>query len=182
MAWTALSLSLGVPAGTAAPPFTLPGTGGGQVTLSQVLAGGLPVLLLFFHPGCRPCADLAGDVPRWQAELAGTVRFALIGSGTVAENRDWASRHELGDMAVQDWNEVAVLYRLTATPAAVLIDARGRTAGPAAGGTYAIRDLIADRRTGKQALLGRRPISGRRERLACRCGRRHGWRPSWQVV
>src|ERR1700678_597297 len=126
MAGTALSLSLGVPAGTAAPPFTLPGTGGGQVTLSQVLAGGLPVLLLFFHPGCRPCADLAGDVPRWQAELAGTVRVALVGSGTVAENRDWPSRHELGDMAVQDWNEVAVLYRLTATPAAVLIDARGR--------------------------------------------------------
>ncbi len=29
---------------------------------------------------------------------------------------------------------------------------------------------------------GRWLISGRRERLACRCCRRRGWRPSWQVV
>jgi hypothetical protein len=34
----------------------------------------------------------------------------------------------------------------------------------------------------KQVLLGCWLISGRRGRLACRCCRRHGWRPSWPVV
>jgi len=37
-------------------------------------------------------------------------------------------------------------------------------------------------RAGKQVLLGRWLISERRERLAYRCCRRRGWRPSWQVV
>jgi hypothetical protein len=37
-------------------------------------------------------------------------------------------------------------------------------------------------RAGKQVLLGRWLISGCRERVACRCCRGRGWRPSWQVV
>jgi hypothetical protein len=37
-------------------------------------------------------------------------------------------------------------------------------------------------RAEKQVLLGCWLISGRRERLACRCSRRRWWRPSWQVV
>ena len=37
-------------------------------------------------------------------------------------------------------------------------------------------------RAAKQVLLGRWLISERRERLTCRCCRRRGWRPSWQVV
>ena len=41
-------------------------------------------------------------------------------------------------------------------------------------------DLVE--RAEKQVLLGRWLISGRRECLVCRCCRRRGWRPSWQVA
>jgi len=133
----------GLGAGAAAPGFDLPSTEGGRVSLGEALSTGLPVLLMFFHPGCGPCKRLADDVPRWRADLAGAVRFVLIGSGTVEENRGWAGERQLGGMLVQDGNKVMAGYRLTGFPSAVLIDPGGRLAAPAAAGSYAVRDLIA---------------------------------------
>jgi methylamine dehydrogenase accessory protein MauD len=133
----------GLAAGAAAPGFDLPSTEGGRVSLGGVLSAGLPVLLMFFHPGCGPCERLAGDIPRWRAELVDAVRFVLIGSGTVEENQAWAGEHQLGGMLVQERNKVMAGYQLTGFPSAVLIDPRGRLAAPVAAGSYAVRDLIA---------------------------------------
>lgn len=139
----------GLPVGAVAPEFDLPATSGGHGTLGKALAEGLPLVLVFMHPGCRPCADLAGELPRWRERKAGVATFLVIGSGGVEANRDWADEHRLGDMLVQDGNEVAARYRVRGTPGAVLVDTDGRIATPVAGGSLAIRDLIIT--TGKRA-------------------------------
>ncbi|MFD1075660.1 peroxiredoxin family protein [Longispora fulva] len=135
----------GLPVDAVAPEFDLPATGGGRGTLDGALAAGLPVAVVFVHPGCRPCEDLAGELPRWRQRRAGAVTMLVIGSGAVDANAAWAAKHGVGDILVQDGNEIAARYRVRGAPSAVLVTADGRIGAPVAGGPLAIRDLLATR-------------------------------------
>lgn len=133
----------GLPVGTVAPEFDLPGIDGGRSTLDSLVAAGRPVALVFLYPGCDPCERLAAELPQWRQRRNGALTLVPVGSGGLAANTAWAREHNLGDMLVQDGIEVAVRYRTRGTPTAVLIDTHGRIAAPPARGPAEIRELLS---------------------------------------
>ena len=104
-------------------------------------------MLVFAHPGCGPCSVIAGELPRWQQRRAGVLDIAVIGSGGLDDNRNWADQHGLPWLLVQKTNEVGARYRLRSIPSAVLITPGGRIADPAAIGPEPVRHLLATAHT-----------------------------------
>jgi hypothetical protein len=127
----------GLPVGVPAPSIDLRLAAGGRGSLASALSAGLPVVLLFVHPGCSPCSRIVAELPRWRTRLSGKATILLIGRGSV---ESLAALD--GEILVQHGAEVAEGYLVRGTPAAVLVDAQGRIAAPLAVGTYAIRELL----------------------------------------
>ncbi|WP_405166519.1 redoxin domain-containing protein [Nocardia sp. NBC_01499] len=134
----------GLPIGEPAPTFELSDLNGERRSLGDALTAGKPVLLLFLHPGCTPCATVAAELPRWRQRLLDTTTIVVIGNNNPVASTQWAREHNVASMLVLDNTELIARYRLRGTPAAVLVDARGRIASPTRGGSYAIRDLVDD--------------------------------------
>jgi peroxiredoxin/uncharacterized membrane protein YphA (DoxX/SURF4 family) len=132
----------GLPVGTAAPEFTLPGIYGETLTLGALRAAGTPVMLLFTDPGCAPCRTLMPEVANWQREHAGRLAVAVVSSGSPEAVRVEAAEFGLRQVLVQPGNEVASAYRFIGTPGAVVVSADGRVATPVVGGVGGIRALL----------------------------------------
>ncbi len=113
---------VGLPVGSPAPDFSLPGGNGERLTLTTVRASGRPVLLIFTEPGCHPCASIAPDVRRWQLD-----HRAEMSVVTVVRQED---------------HPVVEAYRFTGPPSAVLIGADGLIASPVVVGPEPIRALV----------------------------------------
>jgi peroxiredoxin len=139
----------GLPPGSVAPEFDLPGSSGDRTSLQRLLDRGASVLLVFTHPGCDICAALAGELPRWQERLHARLTIAVIANGDVGENLAWGRGRGLADipLLVQSGNEAALRYRVRGTPSAVLVAADGRIAAPVARGPIAIRELLLSAKT-----------------------------------
>lgn len=133
----------GLPVGAEAPDFTLPDLDGELVTLADLRAPGLPVLLLFSHPACGPCAALLPEVGRWQQEQENELVVALISSGDPADDRARASEHGLVRVLRDGDDAVANAYGATGTPMALLLDSGGRVASDLVAGAEAIGRLVA---------------------------------------
>ena len=118
----------GLVVGSPAPPFTLPGLYGEQITLESILALDRPALLLFTDPACGPCNALS---------------LAVISRGTADQNRAKAREHGLGSVLLDSDLAIYGAYEIPATPAAVLVDAEGRIASHAAAGAQAIEAVVA---------------------------------------
>jgi peroxiredoxin len=132
----------GLPVGTNAPEFALPGLHGEMMTLAALRATGRPVLLLFSDPGCGPCTTLAPDIARWQREHADVLRVVLVSAGPVDKNRAKAAEHGLAEVLLDPDVAVATAYRFNGTPGAVLVDIRGQIASPVVSGAPAITSLV----------------------------------------
>lgn len=150
----------GLPPGSVAPEFELPGSPGGRTSMERLLAGG-SVLLVFTHPGCEICATLAGELPRWQERLLGRLTVTVIANGDIEENLAWGRERGLGGvpLLVQSGNEVALRYRVRGTPSAVLVAADGRIAAPVARGPIAIRELLVSVKAAKSVPEPRVPVT-----------------------
>jgi peroxiredoxin/uncharacterized membrane protein len=109
----------GLPVGSAAPDFQLPGAEGGTVTLETLHERDKPVVLVFTEAGCGACDALKPEIARWQSEQAERLTVAVVSGGGVS-----------------------AAYQVKATPSAVLITA-GKISTPLAEGPDAIRDLVA---------------------------------------
>ena len=125
-----------------APEFLLPDLQGNPVSLSDLRAGGRPVLLLFMDPGCGPCASLLPEVASWGARLSDLFTLAVLSRGTAESHMAWTAQHDIGLVLLAD-ESVVERYHALGTPAAVLVDGEGRLAGPVAQGAAAIRSLVA---------------------------------------
>jgi hypothetical protein len=143
----------GLPPGSVAPEFELPGSPGAPTSLGQLLSGGAGALLVFTHPGCDICAAVAGELPRWQQRLGGRLTIAVIANGGIEENLQWGRERGLGDvpLLVQQGNEAALRYRVRGTPSAVLVAADGRIAASVARGPIAIRELLISAKAANHA-------------------------------
>jgi uncharacterized membrane protein YphA (DoxX/SURF4 family)/thiol-disulfide isomerase/thioredoxin len=145
----------GLPLGSDAPSFSLPTLAGAPRTLSDLLAGGLPLLAVFTEPNCGPCRALLPEIGRWQADYAETLRVVVISGGDAALNRERARVHHLTDVLRGD-QPTSDAYRINDTPAAVVIDPDGRVASPVATGADPIRRLVL-RVTGAPSARQRSP-------------------------
>jgi len=134
---------VGLPIGSLAPGFSLPGLRGETVTLEELVAGGRPVLLLFTNPHCGPCQALLPEIGRWQREHVSKLSIAVVSEGTPAENRAKTAGHGVDRVLLQRQREVADTYQAWGTPAAVLLGPDGTIDSPTVQGADAIRALVA---------------------------------------
>jgi len=139
---SASSPARGLPVGTTAPPFTLPGLRGETLTLDALRAGDAPVLLVFSEPGCGPCNSLLPDLGRWQRDHASRLNLAIVTRDTAEANRAKSAEHGLRNVLLQSDREVAASYLVTGTPSAVLVASDGTIASALAEGADAITALV----------------------------------------
>jgi thiol-disulfide isomerase/thioredoxin/uncharacterized membrane protein YphA (DoxX/SURF4 family) len=133
----------GLAIGSPAPPFTLPGLYGEQITLESILALDRPALLLFTDPACGPCNALMPKLGEWRLQHGNALSLAVISRGTADQNRAKAREHGLGSVLLDADLATYNAYEIPATPAAVLIDGEGRIASHAGAGAQAIEGVVA---------------------------------------
>ena len=117
----------GLPVGAPAPAFRLANLRGSETGLAELLAPGLPLVLLFMDPHCGPCAELMPDVARWHREHAGRMTLAIVGRGKLKENRTKYGNAGLEHVLLQEKYEVGERYSALGTPSAVGIRPDGRS-------------------------------------------------------
>ena len=133
----------GLPLDSIAPPFELTAYAGGKRSLTQLLAYGKPLLLVFTNPNCGPCVVLFEEIKEWQHSHSEQLTIALISFGTIKENFVNVARNRLGQVLLQQEREVAEKYGANVTPTAVVVNTSGRIASPLAAGADEIRELLA---------------------------------------
>ena len=132
----------GLAPGVPAPAFALPDLRGGTTTLDDLLAAGLPLMLVFSHPGCTPCVAMLPEIANWQRSHGADLNIAVISEGNNDDNRAAAAEHGIERVLLQREREIADAYEAYATPSSVLVSREGIIASPVAQGAPAIRVLI----------------------------------------
>jgi peroxiredoxin len=129
----------GLPAGTEAPGFRLPGVDGGELSLDEFR--GRRVLLVFWDPECQFCDELAPKLQEFHCEVPGA-RTLIISRGGAEANRRAIVKHGITiPVVLQHHWEISRAYGMLATPIAYLIDEAGAIAAPVAVGTDKILAL-----------------------------------------
>jgi methylamine dehydrogenase accessory protein MauD len=112
----------GLRPGGRAPDFTLPSTGGGEVSLHDF--AGRKVLLVFTQSGCGPCHDIAPELNRLHAR--GEHQVLVVNNGDSESTREWAAETKARfPVLAQEKYSVSKRYEAFATPFAFLIDEQG---------------------------------------------------------
>ena len=132
----------GLPINSIAPPFELTTYEGGSRSLTQLIAPGKPLLLIFTSPHCGPCVALFQEIKDWQGTHSDALTIGLISKGTIKDNFVNVARNGLGEVLLQKEREVAEQYKAILTPTAVLVNTSGRIASPLAAGGDEIRNLL----------------------------------------
>jgi len=132
----------GLYVGTKAPGFALGSLDGGMVTLNELCDRGLPVMLIFSHPGCGPCAQLMPEVVDWQRNHSEKITIALITKGTDQENRAKHAEYGLRNILLEGDSNISEGYQVGATPGALLVGKDGIVASRVAFGAENIRTLF----------------------------------------
>jgi peroxiredoxin len=133
----------GLPVGAPAPPFRLADVDGAPASLTDLRAGGRPVLLVFSDPDCGPCRALRPDLVGWQRDHAHRLTLALVSRGAPERNGFDESGGDRPRVLLQRDREVAAAYGAHATPTAVLVRPDGTIGSPLALGAGAIGALVA---------------------------------------
>jgi peroxiredoxin/uncharacterized membrane protein YphA (DoxX/SURF4 family) len=141
-----VAMGIGLPVGTAAPEFELPGMDGEKRTLASLRRSGRDVLLVFSSPYCPSCQALAPNLVRWKQELQGSLNIVVVSRGSRQENLEKLKEIENLDVLLQSDFTVAESYDCSSTPAAVLVGAGGLIKSDLATGKEAIQQMIAARR------------------------------------
>lgn len=169
----------GLPMGTQAPNFSLPGLHGETLTLESLRAAGKPVMLLFTDPKCGPCNVLLPEVGRWQQEHAQKLTIALVSRGDPEDNRVKASEHGLDGVLVQEDWEVCEAYEVQGTPSAVLVQPDGTIGSSVARGSQPIEALLT-RTVGERAQAP--PHQAPQGQPCPNCGKVHAAAPTVPVA
>ncbi len=126
-----------------APEFQLSDLTGRQVSLSDLRAARLPVVLYFTDPQCDPCDVLMPDLGRWQRDHGDRVTVALVSRGTPEANLAKTERHGVANVLLQRDMEIIEAYGVTQAPAVVVVQPDGTRDGAPAYGDLAVRMLVA---------------------------------------
>lgn len=148
---------MGLPDGSDAPEFALPARDGSTVTLSELLRRGAPVVLVFTDTGCGPCRELMPIIADWQTEHEGAVTIAVLNGGPPDGTRELAAEHGLEDILFDPDREVHKTYEVTATPAAVRVDAPAMISTSFTTRGLGIKALVDSAVTGQDEVYGLLP-------------------------
>ena len=134
---------VGLSEGTVAPVFELNDLEGKLVSLDSLRARRLPVLVIFSDPGCGPCNSLLPDIGRWQRDYRDRLTVVLISRGSIDANRSKAEEHGVVNVLMQKDREVSRTYHGAGTPSGIIVTPDGKIGSAVAGGSEAIRQLVA---------------------------------------
>lgn len=130
------------PVGSKAPVFRALSLAGDAVTLRSLVRGGLPVALVFVHPGCVQCRELMPELARWQVSLARDLPVHVVVNGERSQIRELAAEHGLVNVVMQADNAVSKSFGIAGTPAAVIVNPARTVGSRPAMGVAAIEELI----------------------------------------
>jgi thiol-disulfide isomerase/thioredoxin len=134
--------------GTTAPAFEAETIRGESISLDDLLAPGLPLLLLFTSPACEPCRTLIPKVGLWQRLHAGRLTIAAMsGGGRIASTIE-AEEHGLDRVLIDSDLAVYGAYAANGTPSAVLVSPGGTIASYIASGPDSVERLVAEALSG----------------------------------
>jgi thiol-disulfide isomerase/thioredoxin len=134
---------VGLEPGAEAPWFLAHGTDGQGISRDDLLAPGLPVLLLFTSPQCGSCGELLPAAARWQRDHADWLTVAFASSGSVESVAAEVAELDLELVMLDERAEIAESFGAEGTPAGVLIGTDGTVASWLALGRDAIEELVA---------------------------------------
>jgi peroxiredoxin len=132
----------GLDIGAVAPSFALDDLNGGVTTLRDLLAPALPVMLVFAHPGCTPCAAMLSEIAKWQAAHADTLTIAVLSEGSAELNTASVATHGHRRVLLQTGRETADAYAAYGTPSAIVVSSEGLIASAVAQGAAEMRVLL----------------------------------------
>jgi peroxiredoxin len=136
--------AIGLEPGTRAPAFALADAAGDTVTLDDLLAPELPLLLLFTSPSCGPCQALLPQAAAWQRELAGRLTVAFASDGSREDVRSEVGEHALEQVLVDEGARLYRQFEAGGTPSAVLVATDGTIASWVAPGRDWIEQLVEE--------------------------------------
>lgn len=134
---------IGLPVGTPAPSFELPGINGEKRSLEALRAQGKDILLVFSSPYCDPCHALAPKLGQWTRELEDRLNVVLVSRGTVRDNLAKLKGFDPSRILLQRDFEISEAYDCNATPTAVVVGADGLIRTELAVGRETIQQLLA---------------------------------------
>jgi peroxiredoxin len=137
------AMGIGLPIGTPAPEFELPGMTGEKRSLQSLRKQGRDVVLVFSSPHCKPCQALASSLVRWKREMEGLPNIVLVSRGSAQDNLAKLKEFGTSQVLLQRNFEVAEMYDCISTPTAVLIGADGLIRSELALGGVAIKQLLS---------------------------------------
>jgi len=149
------ALGIGLPIGTPAPEFELPGMNGEKRSSQSLRKQGRDVLLVFSSPFCKPCGTIPSNLVRWAREMEQFPNIVLISKGTAEDNRPKLNDFGTAQVLLQRASEVAEMYDCISTPSAVLVGADGVIRSELVNGGPAIKQLLSD-----WAASAKHPVGG----------------------
>jgi len=145
------AMGIGLPIGTPAPEFELPGMTGEKRSLQSLRKQGRDVVLIFSSPHCKPCQALASSLVRWKREIEGLPNIVLVSRGAPQDNLAKLKEFGTSQVLLQRNFEVAEMYDCISTPTAVLVGADGLIRSELALGGVAIKQLLSSSaKTGRE--------------------------------
>jgi peroxiredoxin len=144
---------IGLPVGTPAPEFELPGINGQKRSLQSLRSAGKDVLLVFSSPYCEPCHALAPKLARWTRDLEDGLNVILVSRGTIRDNLAKLKELDPSRILLQRDFEISEAYDCNSTPSAVVVGADGLIRTELVVGREAIHQLMATwaKQAGNQA-------------------------------
>jgi thiol-disulfide isomerase/thioredoxin/uncharacterized membrane protein YphA (DoxX/SURF4 family) len=137
-------LEQGPELGTPAPAFTATDSTGAELSLDDLLAPGVPLVLLFASPQCGPCKELLPEVAGWQSEHGELLTVAVASDGESEQVRAEAEEFGLDRVIVDRGGELYAAFEAAGTPGAVVIAPDGSIASRVASGAAGVEALVAD--------------------------------------
>lgn len=131
--------------GDLVPGFAAHDLDGERVTRDDLLAGGIPLALVFVDSECAGCLRLLPRLPAIIEAARDELTVCVVTSGSAVDARALARDHDLRLVLVQPGHALNVLLRVPAVPAAMFIDGQGRVAAELAKGADQVADLLEAR-------------------------------------
>ena len=148
----------GLPPATTFPPFRLPDLEGEEVGLEDFETR---VLLVHWSPECGFCREIAPDLGRLQTDLRRRkTELVLVSYGSPESNRALMETHGLRcPVLLQPDGGTVEGFARMGTPAAYLLDEKGRVAKPVAVGAREVPELAEQAAGRRTRLASERPLS-----------------------